>query len=69
MMKLKGEHMAMNEMRRHAASYTKGMPESSPLRHRLCRVSSLMELEDILNEALTISHAYAAAAQAHACLN
>ena len=56
---LKGEHTAVNEMRRHAAWYTKGMPESARLRERLCRVSSLMELEDILAECLTVSHAYA----------
>jgi tRNA-dihydrouridine synthase len=29
LIKLKGERTAMNEMRRHAAWYTKGMPESS----------------------------------------
>lgn len=68
--KLRGEHTAMNEMRRHAAWYTKGMPESSRLRDRLCRVSSLMELEDILAECLALSYQYAAAtnvwAYAHA---
>lgn len=62
--KLRGEHTAMNEMRRHAAWYTKGMPESSRLRDRLCRVSSLMELEDILAECLTIANHYTEASQA-----
>jgi len=61
---LRGEHTAMNEMRRHAAWYTKGMPESSRLRDRLCRVSSLMELEDILADCLAIAHTYAEAATA-----
>lgn len=73
LLKLKGEHTAMNEMRKHAAWYTKGMPESARLRDRLCRVGSLMELEDILAECLETSHAYAAAADtyqlAHAQLN
>lgn len=57
---LKGEHTAMNEMRRHAAWYTKGMPESNRLRDRLCRVSSLSELEDILAECLRVAEAYGA---------
>jgi tRNA-dihydrouridine synthase len=56
----------MNEMRRHAAWYTKGMPESSKLRDRLCRVSSMLELEDILAECLDASQRYAAAAHAGA---
>jgi tRNA-dihydrouridine synthase B len=62
LVKLKGEHTAMNEMRKHAAWYTKGMPESSRLRERLCRVSSMMELEDILAECLDAAHRYAAMA-------
>lgn len=57
---LRGEHTAMNEMRRHAAWYTKGMPESSRLRDRLCRVSTMTELEDILDEALRVAHQYEA---------
>ncbi len=56
--KLKGEHTAMNEMRRHAAWYTKGMPESARLRERLCRVSSLTELEEILDECLEASRRF-----------
>ena len=48
-------------MRRHAAWYTKGMPESARLRDRLCRVSSMTELEEILEEALRIAHQYEAA--------
>jgi tRNA-dihydrouridine synthase B len=58
----KGEHMATNEMRRHAAWYTKGMPESARLREKLVRVSSLMELEDILGECLAVSQRYERAA-------
>lgn len=59
--KLKGERSAMNEMRRHAAWYTKGMPESSRLRERLCHVESMVELQDMLHEALQIAEHYAAA--------
>jgi tRNA-dihydrouridine synthase B len=66
LIKLKGERTAMNEMRRHAAWYTKGMPESSKLRDRLCRVSSMLELEAILAECLDASERYAAAAHADA---
>jgi hypothetical protein len=36
------------------------MPESSKLRDRLCRVSSMLELEDILAECLDASERYAA---------
>ncbi|PQV63908.1 tRNA-U20-dihydrouridine synthase [Abditibacterium utsteinense] len=49
---LKGEHTAMNEMRKHAAWYTKGMPESARLRDRLCRVSGFEEMEEIFADAL-----------------
>lgn len=56
--KLKGEHTAMNEMRKHAAWYTKGMPESARLRERLCRVASMTELEEILADCLAASQDY-----------
>jgi len=49
---LKGEHTAMNEMRKHAAWYTKGMPESARLRDRLCRVSTVEEMEEVFGDAL-----------------
>jgi len=62
---LKGERTAMNEMRRHAAWYTKGMPESARLREKLCRVASLAELEDILAECLAVSQRYADEHLAH----
>jgi nifR3 family TIM-barrel protein len=52
LIELKGERTAMNEMRRHAAWYTKGFPESARLRDRLCRVESIGELEDIFAECL-----------------
>lgn len=63
---LKGERTAMNEMRRHAAWYTKGLPESSALRGRLCQVSSMIELEDILADCLSACERYEAEAQTFA---
>ncbi len=49
---LKGERTAMQEMRKHASWYTKGMPESARLRDRLCRVDTLAQLDEILDDAL-----------------
>ncbi len=63
---LKGERTAMNEMRRHAAWYTKGLPESSALRGRLCQVSSMLELEDILADCLRACQRYELEAQSFA---
>jgi nifR3 family TIM-barrel protein len=65
LIKLKGERTAMNEMRRHSAWYTKGMPESARLRDRLCRVESLTELEDILAACLTAYHHYGTLREEH----
>ena len=52
LMALKGEHTAMQEMRKHASWYTKGMPESARLRGQLCQVNKFSEMEAILGEAL-----------------
>ena len=60
LMQLKGEHTAMNEMRKHAAWYTKGLPESARLRDRLCHVVSFMELEEILGDCLDAAQRYGA---------
>ena len=65
LIELKGERTAMNEMRRHAAWYTKGFPESARLRERLCRVESIGELEDILAECLAAHARYGAEREAH----
>ncbi len=65
LVKLKGERTAMNEMRRHAAWYTKGMPESSRLRERLCHVATMVELEDILADCLRASQIYGELAAAY----
>jgi tRNA-dihydrouridine synthase B len=58
LMALKGEHIAMQEMRKHASWYTKGMPESAKLRERLCRVNFLAEMNEILDEALEVADRY-----------
>lgn len=56
---LKGEKTAISEMRKHAAWYTKGLPESARLREGLVRVNTLAELESILDECLEICRKYA----------
>lgn len=58
LVELKGEHTAMQEMRKHASWYTKGMPESSRLRDRLCRVNTRVEFEEILGDALEAAARY-----------
>ncbi len=58
LMGLKGEHTAMQEMRKHAAWYSKGMPESARLRDRLCRINTFAELEGIWDEALEAAARY-----------
>lgn len=58
LMEMKGEHTAMQEMRKHASWYTKGMPESARLRGRLCQVVTFAELEEILDEALEAAGRY-----------
>jgi tRNA-dihydrouridine synthase B len=60
LMELKGERIAAQEMRKHAAWYTRGMPESNRLRDKLVRVNTLMELEDILADCLNVAGRYAA---------
>ncbi|RYX83716.1 tRNA dihydrouridine synthase DusB [bacterium] len=57
---LKGEHTAMQEMRKHSAWYSKGMPESARLRDQLCRINKLDELEAIWDEALAAAARYGA---------
>lgn len=44
----KGESVAMCEMRKHAAWYTKGMPGAAKLRVRIHMVNMLEELNDLL---------------------
>jgi tRNA-dihydrouridine synthase B len=46
---LKGEHIAIREMRRHAASYVKGYPKSAALRTRFNQCTKRADFENILN--------------------
>jgi len=46
---LKGEHIAIREMRRHAASYVKGYPKSADLRTRFNQAGERADFENILN--------------------
>lgn len=44
----KGEHLAILQMRKHAAYYLKGLPRSARVRNRVVEVQTLAELEEIL---------------------
>ena len=46
--RVKGEQRGMLEMRRHLASYVRGIEGASTLRERLVRVEKLQEVKDIL---------------------
>jgi tRNA-dihydrouridine synthase B len=48
----KGEHLAVLEMRSHAAWYTKGLPKSAQLRSRFNQASSVAAFRDIFEEQL-----------------
>jgi tRNA-dihydrouridine synthase B len=50
--KMKGERKGMLEMRRHLASYVRGIPGAAELRAKLVRVESVREVEEILRVAL-----------------
>ena len=44
----KGEYTAMREMRKHVAWYTTGLPHSARMREKVNEVTSMMELEAML---------------------
>ena len=52
LIELKGSHIAIREMRRHAASYVKGYPKSAELRTRFNQAMSSADFEMILSEYL-----------------
>ncbi len=52
---LKGEHLAMLEMRNHTSWYLKGMPNSSQIRGQICRLTSFEEVKKVLKEYLDIN--------------
>ena len=47
---LKGEHLALLEMRKHAAWYLKGVPGAADLRRRISSISTADDLEMLLSE-------------------
>lgn len=46
----KGEKAGINEMRRHYANYLKGLPSIKEYRQRLVTLSTVQEIDDVLNE-------------------
>lgn len=52
MIKYKGEHRGIMEMRKHAAWYLKGITGSSKVKDQLNRVSTKEEIETLLNDFL-----------------
>ncbi|HSH24548.1 MAG TPA: tRNA dihydrouridine synthase DusB [Massilibacterium sp.] len=50
LMKLKGEHLALLEMRKHAAWYLKGLPGNAKVRNRINEITTRDEMEKILYE-------------------
>ena len=49
----KGEYTAIREMRKHAGWYTAGLPHSAKMRKAFCEISTLSQLEELLNICLT----------------
>lgn len=47
---MKGERIAMNEMRKHLAMYVKGLPNARELRTKLVLVESLQDIKNILKK-------------------
>ncbi len=52
LIELKGNHIAIREMRRHAASYVKGYPKSAELRTRFNQAMQKSDFEKILSDYL-----------------
>ena len=52
LLNLKGEHLAMLEMRSHTGWYLKGMPNASAVRNEVCRLKDFNEVEKILRRYL-----------------
>ncbi len=52
LVELKGEHLAMLEMRSHTGWYLRGMPNASSIRNTVCRLTDFNEVLDILRKYL-----------------
>jgi nifR3 family TIM-barrel protein len=53
-MQYKGDYLGIREMRKHVAWYTTGLPNSARLRGEINAVESYEELQELLNEKLTV---------------
>ena len=53
-MQYKGDYLGIREMRKHVAWYTTGLPNSAKLRGEINAVESYEELQELLNEKLTV---------------
>ena len=53
-MQYKGDYLGIREMRKHVAWYTTGLPNSAKLRGEINAVESYEELEELLNNKLTV---------------
>jgi nifR3 family TIM-barrel protein len=49
---LKGEEVALREMRKHIAWYLKGLPKNAPVRDKINQLSTRLEMENVLYEYL-----------------
>jgi nifR3 family TIM-barrel protein len=49
LIELKGEYIAIREMRKHAAWYTRGLREANRIREKINRAVSLSEIRELLN--------------------
>ena len=52
LLELKGEHLAMLEMRSHTGWYLKGMPNASAVRNQICQLKDFNEVTKILKDYL-----------------
>lgn len=52
--RFKGDYLGIREMRKHVAWYTTGLPNSAKLRGEINAVESYEELEELLNEKITV---------------
>lgn len=50
LIQLKGEHIAVLEMRSHGAWYLKGLPGASRIKSKIVQVDSVKEIEKIIND-------------------
>lgn len=50
----KGEYLGIREMRKHVSWYTSGLPNSAKLRGEINAVESYAELEELLEERITV---------------